>query len=515
MGITGVNEHIEPVFNAVLPSGSYRTLWVSFAEVSMFLLSWPIMQLTVLLILFISFQLQASTVTSVDKTRLKIGQSLQLKVSSDDSAGKSPNLAVLKKSFKIIGSSKVSRPYLKNNQRKHKTLWFYILQPKRAGQLIIPAISVNSKKSKAIAIRVSRSKKPTSTAGASIKKEIVSHDIIVKAMLNKSKLYPNQMLIYTLSINFPDHSNSDFKIQQPFIAGAVILPLATPSFQQIKVRSKARTIRSQSYAIFTEKVGYYQIEPASVSFNQAKLKKAKPIVLKANQLHFEIVQKANQTSLGYWLPSEGLTLSQVWQDSTPQDITVGSTIYRTLSLKAEGLNADILPLISTLTHENISIKLQNVSVENSIEEGKLVAIRTEQVAMTFNRVGSISIDPIDIHWWNTKFNQARVTTLTAQRFNVVPVTKTIYSPTQQPQTTADKTNQQPLTRAEPAAQSPSDPSSTSKNPALVSVLSNSADTTSPTKLFSKQQLTWLILILFVLLVASTLGWLLSHHKAKR
>ncbi len=485
----------------------------------MFLLSWHIMQLTVLLILLLSFQLKASTVTSVDKTRLKIGQSLQLKLKSDDSAGKSPNLTVLKRSFKIIGSSKVSRPYLKNRQRKFKTLWFYILQPKKSGQLIIPAISVNSKKSKAIAIRVYRSKKLTTTASKSTKKKVISHDIIVKAMLNKSKLYPNEMLIYTLSINFPDNSNSDFEIQQPFIAGAVILPLATPSFQQIKVRSKARTIRSQSYAIFTGQVGYYQIEPASVSFNHTKLKKAKPIVLKANQLHYEIIQKANQTSLGYWLPSEGLTLSQVWQDSKPQDIVVGSTIYRTISLKAEGLNADILPLLSTLTHENISIKLQNVSVENSIEEGKLIAIRTEEVAMTFNIVGSISIDPIDIHWWNTKFNQARVTTLAAQRFNIVPVAETIYSSTQQSQTTADKTIQQPITNlpslAEPAAKSPSDRSSTSYKHALVSVLSKPEDTTSPTKLFSKQQLTWLIFILFILLVASTLGWLLSHHKAKR
>ncbi len=476
----------------------------------MFLLSWHIMQLKVLLILLLSFQLQSSTVTSVDKTRLKIGQSLQLKISSDDSAGKSPNLTVLKRSFKIIGSSKVSRPYLKNRQRKHKTLWFYILQPKRSGQLIIPAISVNSKKSTAINIRVYRSKKLKATASKSTKKKVISHDIIVKAVLNNSKLYPNEILIYTLSINFPDHSNSDFKIQQPFIAGAVILPLATPSFQQIKVRSKARTIRSQSYAIFTEQVGYYQIEPASVSFNHAKLKKAKPIVLKANQLHYEIVQKANQTSLGYWLPSEGLTLSQVWQGSKPQEIVVGSTIYRTISLKADGLNADILPLISTLTHENISIKLQNVNVENSIEEGKLVATRTEEVAMTFNKVGSISIDPIDIHWWNTKFNQARVTTLAAQKFNVVPVAETISPPTQQAQTAADETIQQPLTRlssmVEPAAQIPSDRPSTSYKP---------ADTTSPTRLFSKQQLTWLILILFILLVASTLGWLLSHRKAKR
>ncbi len=35
MGITGVNEHFEPVFNARITERSYHTLWVSYAEVSL------------------------------------------------------------------------------------------------------------------------------------------------------------------------------------------------------------------------------------------------------------------------------------------------------------------------------------------------------------------------------------------------------------------------------------------------------------------------------------------------
>ena len=448
------------------------------------------MHLLVLIVFLICTQVQANTLASVDKTRISLGQNIRLKVSSDNSAGTSPNLSILKRSFKVIGHSKVSRPYIDNGVRKYKSLWFYILQPKISGDLQIPAISVNKQISKAIKIHVKRPVSARLVQKPVTKKKSSSHDIVVSATLNKTKLYPNEMLIYTLSINYPEKSVNDFKVKAPFVPGALIMPLAKASFKNVSQRSKKRTLRSQSFAIFAEQVAYYQVQPASVSFQSAQDNSPAEVVLKANKLHFEIQPKANQTSLGYWLPSQKINLEQRWSEF--QSLSVGSSITRTLELKAYGLNADLLPLLSTLTHENIDIKLLDVEVENSLEEGQLLATRRERISMTFNTSGTISIQPIDIHWWNTQFNQARVSSLAPQSFKIDKAQNSV-----KPYLDAED-----LPRVSPSIKTlPTKGDRPVENMPLKS-----------TSLFSVTQLNWIIATLFILLVTTTAGWLVTFRK---
>lgn len=451
------------------------------------------MHLFVLLFLSFSVEISASVTASVDQNKINYGQSIQLNIKSNNAAGKTPNLTVLKRSFHVIGSSKVSRPYIQDSQRKTKTLWFYILKPKLSGTVVIPAISVNGEKTKSINIRVLQKKKiiknQVSNKPVAVAKN--THNIIVKASLNKKVLYPNEMLVYHLSINAPiDVAIKNLKVVPPFVPNAIVLPLAMPIFKRSKIRGKPRQIRSQSFAIFSEQVAIYQIEPAKLVLtapeNSATLQTT---TLKANNLHFEIQPKANQTSLGYWLPSPKIVLTQHIEPY--KDLVQGDTIRRTITIQAHGLDVDSLPLISSLTHQDIAMSLEDVSVENIIEDGKLLAKRSETVAMTFHNRGSISIDPIDLHWWNTQLNQARVATLAAQSFNV-GAKALVEKETPEPKIV---------------------PLITDK--ALQVTSTSAKDSLAVTeKLLSNNQLNGIIALLFALLVATTTGWLFSSRKKR-
>ncbi|MFT5705792.1 MAG: hypothetical protein ACI9ES_000061 [Oceanospirillaceae bacterium] len=464
------------------------------------------MRLFLLFFLFICFDLQAAVTASVNTAKIKYGQNVLLNISSDNASGKTPNLTLLKRSFRVIGNSKVSRPYLKNGVRKQKTQWFFILKPRTSGTLKIPAIKVNGEKTKAITVKVMSTRKK-STNKSKIKtnrktNKTATHDILVKATISKNKVFPNEMLIYELTINFPNIANSNFKVTAPFIPGAIVLSLAEPSFKQVTQRSKPRTVRSQSYAIFAEQVAFYQVEPASISFNDAKQGEAKNRVsLKANSLHFEVKPKANQTSLGYWLPSNNIQLSQTWEglDPTQQTVPFGTIVKRIIELKATALNADILPLLSDLIHQNVQLKLEDVSISNAIENGVMIATRREVVTMVFNQAGSISIPPVDLHWWDTKLDQARIASLDALNFTVLaaPVIPQISSlPEKEIATSVNTTklNAQQTTKETKNSQ----PNSAQQSRTL----------------FSEQQMNWLILLLFTLLVATTAGWLISSRKTK-
>lgn len=450
------------------------------------------MHLIILLMLFFSLPINAKVTASVDQHNIKFTQNLQLKISSDNAAGKTPNLTGLKQKFKVIGSSKISRPYIRNGQRKFNTIWFYILKPKISGKLTIPAISINGEKTKVINLWVSQGqkKKRSPTKRTTVKKLPNTHNIIIKASLNKTQLYPNEILIYELSINTPENFTTKLRVIPPFVPNAIILPLTEASFEKGKIRGKNRNIRRQSFAIFTSQVAIHQIEPAQVSFKSSPSdQEALKTRLKANNLHFEIIPKANQTSLGYWLPSQSVQLMQQWK--IPNTLRQGDVIHRTLTLKATGLDADSLPLMSTLTHQDIGVSLEEVTVENRFENGQIIAFRSETVAMTFNTIGTISIEPIDIHWWNTQLNQARVATIEAQSFTVIGKIEPIISP--QTANSADNTLEKTLEDL----------------PKIIP-----RDTTSANKLLSDEQLNGLIVLLFILLVATTAGWLTSLRKKR-
>jgi len=452
------------------------------------------MRLIFILLLLTSFELYAKVTASVDQNKIRYGHSLQLNVSSDNAAGLSPNLAKLKRNFKIIGSSKVSRPHIKNGQRQIKTLWFYVLQPKLSGNLTIPVIKINGEKTKPIPINVQAIKKSKQQKVAKIaqNKKLDTHNIIVKATLNNNRIYPNEMLKYHLSINTPKENNGDFKVNAPFIAGAIVLPLTQMSVKQTTLRGKLRNVYSQSFAIFAEQVAIYQIEPASIVYSETvQPGTAKELHLKANNLHFEVTPKANQSSLGYWLPSESISLTEAI--NIPKILNKGDQISRTITLNGQGLDSDSLPLMSTLTHENIRISLEDVTLSSEMIAGELIATRSETVSMTFTSSGTISVEPIDIHWWNTTVDQARVATLPAYTFKVTDLIK----PLAHPNTSSEKTVS--ITTTD------------SQNQITAETL---PPLQTPEKLFSDSQLNALIGILFTLLVMTTAGWLVSLRSKK-
>jgi len=460
------------------------------------------MRLLFLVFLLISFNLQAKISASIDRKVINYGENIFLTIDSNNSAGRTPNLTILKRQFSVIGNVKTGSPYISNGKRRYRTIWKFVLTPKRSGTLNIPAISVNGEKTKAIQIRVIANKPKNK-----MKKVIANtHDILVTATIDKNKVYPGQMLTYTLSINSPKKGSKDsiknYSVTPPYLKGAIIIPLSKPIISLATQRSKPRTISTQSYAIFARQPALYQIEPAIVNIatNSDNIE-AKKLSLKANKLHFEVIKEANQNSLGYWIPTTKLTLSQSWQGR--QIVNVGDSVKRIIEIKASSVDADRLPLISPLSHENATIILEDVVVKNEIENNKLIAIRQESITITFTQPGTISFEPIDLHWWNTQLGQARITSLSAQNFLVkepdviqsIPVNESKQSATK---VKPEITNEQVL------------------SPATASSVDNIQQQQETKSLldFSKKQLNWLSIIMFLLLVATTLGWLKSANKKK-
>lgn len=461
------------------------------------------MRFLLLLFLFSSLSVKAEITASIDRKVINYGENILLTLNSDNSAGKVPNLTTLKRQFTIIGHVKTGSPYINNGNRKYRTIWKYVLTPKNTGTLNIPAIRVNGEQTKAIKVTVIEN-----AISKKIKKiPANSHDILIKATIDQNKVYPGQMLTYTLTINAPKESDEyDFSVSPPFAKGAIITALSKPVITQSTQRSKARIIQTQSFAVFAQQTALYQIEPATISFAPSKdQKNTSKLVLKANQLHFEVIKQANQNSLGYWLPTTKLTLSESWQGK--KTVNVGDSVKRIIEIRAPSLNADLLPLVSPLSHENITIKLDDVVVKNIVENDQLVALRQESITITFNKPGTISFEPIQVHWWNTQLEQARVTSLSAQNFIVKDIIKEVsLAPVETPQTKNIE--------AKPARED----QQLKAAPNRVKDDDNKTDkpvqTTKPLINLTKQQLNWLSIVMFLLLVATTLGWLSSANNKK-
>ena len=84
---------------------------------------------------------QSPVTAEVDRTSLSTGDTLTLTIRLEGANAANPGLPVLD-GFQVVGTSKSSQISIINGSMSSQAAYHYVLQPTRAGQLIIPAIPV-------------------------------------------------------------------------------------------------------------------------------------------------------------------------------------------------------------------------------------------------------------------------------------------------------------------------------------------------------------------------------------
>lgn len=387
-----------------------------------------------LIVLVCCSSVEAKVTASLSQNSIRLGQSTQLNISSNNAGLSAPNLKALKANFIIAGSGKVSNPYIDNGQRKLRSRWFFVLRPKRGGLLTIPPIAVNGEYTTALKLRVTGAPSNAKKAPAKPKaKPKPTNAAELTLRVNKPKAYRYSQVIVTSTLFYPGKLPGSYQLSTPFSEGAIVKPLGKATISDGVKDSKPYQLLLRQYALFPSEAGQLRIQPSSFKANKDD---GLPVSVSSKAVNLEVLAPASQTARGYWLPAEKLTLNESWQ--IPQQLKIGDTVERTITLTAQALTAEQLPLVNELAHEAVEIQLQDVELSEQVSKSGITAKRSETVSIKLLSAGTVQLAPIDLYWWDTANNRGAFATLPAKTLSVSPIAKpsSATSPQQQPQATA-------------------------------------------------------------------------------
>ena len=141
-------------------------------------------RLILLFSLLASTQAFAAVTASIDRADIELNESFTLEITSDMNIDLLPDVSVLEQDFHVGQSNQLSNTTMMNGQIRRSKTWTYVLMPKRAGQLVIPPITVGSESTTPLIVDVTEpSYSPPGEAEVFVTAEIDFEESYVQAQI--------------------------------------------------------------------------------------------------------------------------------------------------------------------------------------------------------------------------------------------------------------------------------------------------------------------------------------------
>lgn len=386
----------------------------------------------------------------LERATVQEGETLTLSIESDErQSAARPDLAPLRKDFDVLGTSTSSETRVVNGSRSDRTRWLVRLQPRHAGTLDIPAITVGGEHTAPLVLEVTRMSPQASDQRS-------KHVFLeVEAAGAGNSIYVQQQIPYTVRLYYDDTLMTG-ELSAPDPADAVVEQLGEEQRYTAMRDGREYNVVERHYAIAPEKSGALRI-PSATFRGRAAVAQAgqsrtdggddlmarvlrgtpfandpffngsmgarmtfgdpgQPVVARGREILLD-VQPRPAGAQGHWLPAEQITLHDSWQDSPPQ-LKVGEPVTRTVTISAKGLAAAQIPPLS-FAQPGDARTYPEAPENQSRTDGKTIyGISKQSVTYIPTAQGRLDVPPIELAWWDTRSNTQSRAVLPGREFMV-------------------------------------------------------------------------------------------------
>lgn len=377
--------------------------------------------ITAALLIASQLVLAAEFISSVDRKQIGRSDPVTLQLQHVDSQGgflnllstDIPDLSPLERDWNIVGRPRISKESSNvNGKSTSTTRWEVELLPRRAGEVLIPALSYKGEYSDPIRINVE------DTATTEPEK---SEHFFFEVEVSSGTHYVQEQLLYIermyYTVNHDDASLSEFEV-----ANARVQPLMDPKKHITVVDGQRIGVYERRYAIFPESSGTLVIPgqrfTARVTdrYNRfrgsAETIVSKPIELTINPIPDSYPQAP-------WIPASRFVLEETFS-TPPTEWQAGEPVTRTFTIKATGLNSGQVPPVPMAEVQGLRYYPDQTQDNSSISEQGIVTTITQSVALVPGVAGELILPEVRIPWWNTLENRVEYATLPEHEIKVTP-----------------------------------------------------------------------------------------------
>ncbi len=409
-----------------------------------------------LIILSVSSTAVAAVVSvKLSKSQISLAETVTLQIAYDGQTQKTPVTGGLSKDFKVLGTSRSTKVEFVNGQVSAQTTWQVRLKPKRVGQLKIPEITIEGKKSAAMTLKVTKvaaaKKAPVAPKAAakgkgSGKKTAASRDeVLIKTSVEPANPYIREMSIYTVRIY---HATKlvEGELPDPVIENALVKRLDPDKKYSEKLGKNRYKVIERRYAIFPQTSGELIIPAPVLSakildrasgglidddsifsqdpfFSQtpfgSMLQPMRVIRVDGTALSLKVRAPKLDTA-GDWLPAREVILSETY-DPEHSSVKVGDPVIREISLRVDGLTGAQIPQVIVGDVAGTNVYEDKPKLRTRGNSTGVLGDIIQRFTYVPTEAGEIKIPEIKLHWWDVVNEKPGVAMLPARTIQILSV----------------------------------------------------------------------------------------------
>lgn len=375
--------------------------------------------MTVFLLLACSLAQAASVTAKLDRSSAVVGETVTLILETNDTnQSLDADFAMLEKDFDVLNRRSETQMSFVNGNQTASVRLVITLEPKREGNLTIPALKFPGASSNSVVLKVSPA--PTLAPGAA---EPVFIEVTVQP--GEGPYYVLSQISLMVRI-FYQANLTEAAINPPTPAQASVRLLDEVPYQSDRNGERYRVLERR-YAIFPERSGTLTIPAMQLSGRLIERPsdrlwqptvRGRRVQVESDPLTLDISPRPASFTGDSWLPARRITLSQ--QISDNGKLRVGEPITRTVIVDAVGLEENMLeePMWPELPETRIyPDQPQGISRD----DGEWVLGHKEfRYAIVPEQPGELVLPEIRLDWWDTVNHRQRTAMLPEHRVNVLP-----------------------------------------------------------------------------------------------
>ena len=122
--------------------------------------------------------------------------------------------------------------------------------------------------------------------------------------------------------------------------------------------------------------------------------------------------------MGVVVAVTSMEVTQTWNPPAMDTVVAGDVIERTITRRATGTTAMMLPPVSFDATEGVRLYSADPILEDHIERGASSAERRDRIKYQFERPGTFQLPSVSLVWWDPQAEKLQQETLPGATINV-------------------------------------------------------------------------------------------------
>lgn len=357
---------------------------------------------------------------SVDRNELARGETLTLTIRVfDQRQGVQLDLTPLTDEFDVLGTRTSSQIRSVNGAVESWTDYIVTLFPLSEGELQIPSLAINNVQTDPITITVSN-QGPRSNQN--------SDELFLEIETNKDSVYVQEQLLFTVRLFYTINGIRNPQFTELEMPDTVIQLIGSPNQYEELIDGVRYGVYEKRYVIFPQRSGPLEIPDilfrgevtdgsSNFVFRNLNTRRVTAFI---DGKTIDVKERPAAAQSVDWLPASGLRLEQEWSDDI-NNLQVGDSIVRTITMTAEGLDGAVLPPLADQTIPGVNSYPDPPDIQRTFVDGSIVGTRVETTTLVATAAGELEIPQISVPWWNVETDELESSVIPATRVEIAAV----------------------------------------------------------------------------------------------